>query len=268
MNGDFNKSAPEYSLKRVFVMRYMPKIRSLAVKSRSCSSLMLVIRGKYHYRWKHGDIFLNDNDIVYLPKYSEYEYTVISEHTECIQAEFDLMQNDGSEISYKTFGDHPIKTDGGGENAALFYDLLNSYYNNEFLSLSLIYKLLAPLVSQGRRIMPQMHKIAPALELIERDYCQKIYSAELAGACGLSQAHLRRLFRECIGMSPVQYKNMLLINAARHRLCSEHMRVSEVADELGFQDIYSFSQLFKKHTGLSPKKYSDIYSPGGGTAAR
>ena len=37
------------------------------------------------------------------------------------------------------------------------------------------------------------------------------------------------------------------------------MNVGEIADVLGFSDIYTFSQAFKKEIGVSPKQYaSDV----------
>lgn len=49
------------------------------------------------------------------------------------------------------------------------------------------------------------------------------------------------------------------MRTACNMLRNEELNVSETADALHFNDIYTFSQLFKKEVGLSPKKYMDVY---------
>ena len=49
------------------------------------------------------------------------------------------------------------------------------------------------------------------------------------------------------------------MRTAANMLCKEGFNVSETAEALNFSDIYTFSQLFKKEFGLSPKKYMDVY---------
>lgn len=68
---------------------------------------------------------------------------------------------------------------------------------------------------------------------------------------------MRRLFAEKLHTTPVGYKNAQAAQAACTLLRMDGMRVSEVATALGYPDIYTFSQAFKKEIGVSPKKYAD-----------
>ena len=43
-------------------------------------------------------------------------------------------------------------------------------------------------------------------------------------------------------------------------LKSTDKQINEISDFLGFSDPYYFSKVFKKITGLSPKKYRVLYS--------
>ena len=76
----------------------------------------------------------------------------------------------------------------------------------------------------------------------------------LAEQTGLSESRFRLLFRELTGCSVTHYQNRLRIQAARDLLASGHFAVGEVAEELGFRDVYYFSRLFKKFTGLTPSQ--------------
>ena len=81
---------------------------------------------------------------------------------------------------------------------------------------------------------------------------QKIsYYADL---CGMSEAGFRRLFREYMGVSPVDYRNDIRLINARNKLQSGEYNVSEAAYESGFSNLSFFIRLYKKKFGYTPKK--------------
>ena len=89
---------------------------------------------------------------------------------------------------------------------------------------------------------------------IKKNFTGKIYVKELEKECNLSASQIRRIFQKELKLSPIEYKNTLLINSACNMLKGDNT-VSEISESLGFDNIYAFSQFFKKHTGVSPKKY-------------
>lgn len=98
-------------------------------------------------------------------------------------------------------------------------------------------------------------RIEPALNYMEEGYTQKICVDHLAALCNLSTTHFRRLFKEVIGITPIKYKNLLLIRSACNLMTNDGLNVSEAAYALNFDSIYTFSQAFKKEMGISPKQY-------------
>ena len=56
-------------------------------------------------------------------------------------------------------------------------------------------------------------------------------------------------------MSPITYKEYVRIDKAKSLLASELFNITEVAEKLGYCDIYYFSKEFKKYAGVSPLKY-------------
>jgi len=72
---------------------------------------------------------------------------------------------------------------------------------------------------------------------------------------GLSYAHQARLFRQCFNMSPAQYVARLRIDAIKARLQDDRHRISEIAANLGFNDLAYFSRFFHTHSGCSPRQY-------------
>ncbi len=70
--------------------------------------------------------------------------------------------------------------------------------------------------------------------------------------------HLRRLFKEKTGCTPVEYLTDLRVSYAKKRLEDTQMQtasVSQIALMSGFKDPCYFSRVFKKKTGVSPAVY-------------
>ena len=57
------------------------------------------------------------------------------------------------------------------------------------------------------------------------------------------------------GYATMSYKKHLLHTAARSLLRVSEFRVGEVAEMLGFYDIYAFSHFFTENEGISPSEY-------------
>jgi iron complex transport system substrate-binding protein len=65
----------------------------------------------------------------------------------------------------------------------------------------------------------------------------------------------RREILEELGISPIEYKNRLRMEKARHLLLYTYNTVSEIAASLGFDSVYVFSRIFRQYNGLSPSSF-------------
>ena len=72
---------------------------------------------------------------------------------------------------------------------------------------------------------------------------------------GLSVSHFSSLFRKATGMAPIDYFIHLKLQKACLLLYSSNMKVKKVAAEIGYNDPYYFSRLFKKYMKVSPDQY-------------
>ncbi len=87
---------------------------------------------------------------------------------------------------------------------------------------------------------------------------------EIAHALGISQSHLRARFRASCGVSLGRHLRRLRLERARGLLRLTPNRVSEVAEQCGFNSIYSFSRAFCAAFGLPPMAYRQSVGPYGG----
>lgn len=77
----------------------------------------------------------------------------------------------------------------------------------------------------------------------------------LAAEAGVSQRYLSELFKRHTGRTLKSYAAGLRMERARLLLAESDMPVTQIAEALGYADLYSFSKLFKAHTGTSPSGY-------------
>jgi transcriptional regulator GlxA family with amidase domain len=84
---------------------------------------------------------------------------------------------------------------------------------------------------------------------------------ELATKVGMSPRNFARRFKAATGDAPLAYLHRLRIDRARHYLESAHRSVEEIAREIGYEDVAFFRQLFRRHTGTSPRDYRARFGP-------
>ena len=65
------------------------------------------------------------------------------------------------------------------------------------------------------------------------------------------------LFKEKMGVAPIEYVNTLRIERACNLIASSPMSFSKVGENCGFYDNFYFSKIFKKITGMTPTEYKN-----------
>ncbi len=80
---------------------------------------------------------------------------------------------------------------------------------------------------------------------------------EMAELCNMSDDQMRRLFIASTGMRPKIYVDRLKLRRAAEMLTGSDMKISEIAETLGYLDPYHFSRRFKKIMGISPLRYRE-----------
>lgn len=89
---------------------------------------------------------------------------------------------------------------------------------------------------------------------IAKHYTEDIGRSQVAAAVYLTPEYLAKIFKKAEGINIKDYIYQLRIQEAK-RLLAGNVRVSEVAQLVGFDNFAYFSTVFKKVTGLSPNEY-------------
>ena len=113
-----------------------------------------------------------------------------------------------------------------------------------------------------KRCRPDLLEYQPALELLEQ--AKSLYQTHFADkeqlaaelkSLPISQAHLIRLFRTQLDVTPNEYLNRLRVDNARLRLLHSNASLLDIAYSTGFGSLSGFYFWFKKTCGVSPLEY-------------
>lgn len=78
---------------------------------------------------------------------------------------------------------------------------------------------------------------------------------EMSRRSGLSDATLKRRFRQATGYAPLQYVQNLRVDSAKRQLERSDVPVEEISWQVGYEDPAFFRRLFKRMTCMTPKDY-------------
>lgn len=94
-----------------------------------------------------------------------------------------------------------------------------------------------------------------AMDYIRCNISRDLSRTEIAEAIFLSPEYLSHLFKKETGSSLSEYIVTEKMRLAQQLLRDSSMQISEVAQKVGYSNFSYFSQVFKKHLGLSPVEY-------------
>lgn len=88
------------------------------------------------------------------------------------------------------------------------------------------------------------------------NYMKKELSLDKASKeLGISKYDISKCIKKNLGMSYKQYLNGVRIAEVKRLLNKSELSVSEIAYQVGYNNISHFNRIFKTETGLSPKEY-------------
>ncbi|CCH00392.1 MmsAB operon regulatory protein [Fibrella aestuarina BUZ 2] len=94
-----------------------------------------------------------------------------------------------------------------------------------------------------------------AIIFMQQNLSRSVTLDNIAQSVHLSTSFFCRKFKQDTGYAPIEYFNHLRIQKACQLLHFSNLRINEVASQLGIDDPFYFSRLFKKQMGVSPVDY-------------
>ncbi len=103
--------------------------------------------------------------------------------------------------------------------------------------------------------IPHRADILRTVQYMEAHYGEALDIRTLSRLSRLSRYYFIRRFREVTGETPYRYLTRLRINRSKELLLAGGMRVSEIAEAVGFPDSKSYIACFRKYQEMTPLQY-------------
>lgn len=171
---------------------------------------------------------------------------------------FQKIASAGEGLSLYKFSGEQVK------NALKIARLLHEHPNGYQLNVQAhLWSFLSDLIYPGSLTEKKISlEIQNVLDYIENQKSLSKCSLEkLAKISSLPLETFRKKFNCEIGDSPIKYILKKQVMRAKELLSHKNLSIKHIALEVGFEDPYYFSRLFKKYEGVSPVEFRKLFYP-------
>lgn len=142
------------------------------------------------------------------------------------------------------------------QSDSIFKDTLADLSLQELLVKIVQYQTLKGVQDgNSKKSNPQLQH---SVDLIRENISNKIDLKQIARQAGLSTSSLYRLFKNELGISPVEFIILEKIKIAKQYLSDKNVYIKNVSYEAGFEDSNYFIRVFKHYEGITPKQYRQM----------
>jgi len=127
----------------------------------------------------------------------------------------------------------------------------------------ILFLLLASFLGNANReVIAQRRKaylrFRDTLKYIDTHLSESLRIATIARVAHLERTYFSRIFRQCLGIKPVEYIMRRRVERAKQRLWGTDEPLRIIAESLGFTDAFHFSKCFKRLTGITPTAFREL----------
>ncbi len=113
--------------------------------------------------------------------------------------------------------------------------------------------------SRARQHTNQLKPHSPLVDEARRRLSENLHAqlpiCQLATDLGIGYERFRKIFKEQTGFSPVDYHIRKRIDRAKSLLLENTLSLKEIAEILGYPDVFSFNKQFRRFTGHPPGRF-------------
>ena len=147
-------------------------------------------------------------------------------------------------------------------------ELIKEYSNNNLFKWRKIHSLIFLIYIEISRVksplgniknQTYLTKLKMFEDLIELNFKTEKFVKEYALKLNITEKHLNRVTKSCIGKTSTQLISERIILEAKRMLIYSKSNVTQISEELGYYDNSYFVRFFKKNVGMTPLNFSAKY---------
>ncbi len=235
------------------------------IREKGCPQYILIhcVKGKGWYSI-NGKIFkVKANEFFIIPKNTMHEYgadmddpwSIYWLHFSGVQADFYY------DVLTKKKRKGPQIVIVNTIRVALFYDIMQHLQlmndlDNLIYSCGCLYAYLSSYQTSEIKISDNTSDIVHhCINYMKENLDKNLTLSDISKSLSMSASHLSAIFKKRMKYSPINLFTTLKIQKACEMLMDGSNNIKTIAFNLGYDDPYHFSRVFKKVMGVSPKNF-------------
>lgn len=230
------------------------------------SRIYWIEKGRGWLRYRGGEIVLRPGLLYLIPAGTVFSYGC-DDRLDQHWVHFTAALFDGTPLFDLVDPEHEVRP-ADVKRTTLWFRQLEALAHDgspraELEKTGILFLLLAPFLATvspemiGARRTARL-RFQKTIEYIDAHLSEPLRVRELAQAAHLERTYFSRVFRQCLGVKPVEYIMRRRVERAKACLWRTEDPLRAVAESLGFTDAFHLSKCFKRLTGMTPKDFRQL----------
>lgn len=233
------------------ILHFTPKQASWCAKARHCHIIGVNLSGTSHHDLGYKNMTIDPDCIYFFNQKDDYN-ALVDVPGLCYSVHFTTTEPIETDSFCKSIRD--------SDKIVKMITRVERHWlqrgKNELQLLADFYALCATLYDlHTQPYLPTDTRILAAKEYMDLHFKEKHCLKNAVRESGLTQRRFCDLFKHHFGTTPNRFITVKQIEHAKELLALGYLSVSQVAELVGFSDVYYFSKAFKKEVGLAPRQY-------------
>ena len=144
-------------------------------------------------------------------------------------------------------------------------EIINHFKTDPLFAISSVYRFLSLFFKNEK--FRQLEKpynnqaFYKIIKYLNENFCESLSISTISKMFGYSETYLCQKFKECTGLTIINYLNILRLEKAQKLLKTTDKSINEIAFSCGFNDLTYFSHCFKNKLNISPSDFRKRSKP-------